>query len=329
MTLAAVAGRRYLEAALPSPRLRPWREFCYHRRVRLRLLSTCLLGIGACGLRAPEQASPAAAAPDLGAVVARVGDVPVYGTQVLAEAKRSGKAPRQAAADLVTFHLLAKRARQDGYAPPPPSDPEVTSALVQRFVERELEPQLRPEAIPDDALRPLYEHAKDTFVHPRLVEVGVLAIYTGPLMKPEPREERRLAAHALAAHLEEHPPKTLDEFKAVASDPAWSSRYVVYFRITQSPTKPLAPKLGADIVKLRAPGETTQLLSDETGFYVARYVGERPPSNTPFEQAREALRAAYRERWQKQRYQALTAELMKNHRVEAFFERLSGNEPAP
>jgi hypothetical protein len=299
--------------------------------VRFGPLALLSVGFAACGSRTPSADSDFVPLPvsDLGPVVARIGDVPLYGIQVLAEAKRSGKTPREALSDLVVFHLLAERARRADWRPVGSSDPNVKSALVQRLLERDLEPRLRVEAVPDSVIRPLYEQAKSSFVHPRLVEIGVLAIYTGERMKPEPREKRARAAKDLAAYLEAHPPKTLAEFESIARDPAWSSRAVVYRRFLQSPDQPLSAKVGVEIVKLRSLGEMTPLLSDSDGFFVARYLGEQPPENITFEMARDRLRAGYLERWQRHQFETFTGKLMQGHKIEAFFERIPRNETGP
>ena len=230
---------------------------------------------------------------------------------------------------LIASSLLAERARQAGWRPAPSFDAEVESALVQRLLERELEPTLRPEAMPDSVLRPLYERAKAAFVHPRLVEVGMLAIYTGARMPREPQEQRAQSARALASWLKSHPPATLDDFAAIARDPTWSSRYVIYDRFLQSPDAPLSRKVGEEMVKLRAAGEITGLLSDDDGFYIARYIGEKPPENVAFEQARVKLRDAYLDTWRQQRFTEFTARFWQEHRIDVHFERLSLNEQGP
>jgi hypothetical protein len=299
--------------------------------VRFVLLSCLLLGLAACSSasQVDDVSWTPVSAPELGAVVARVGQVPIYASQVLAEAKRSAIPPRRALDDLVTTNLLAELARRDGFGPAPSSDPEVESVLVQRLLERELEPSLRPEAVPDQNLRTLYDRAKHGFVHPRLVEIGVLAVYTGQYMKGPLREQRTRTAMDLAAYLKGHPPRSLDDFIAVARDPAWSSRHVAYDRFLQSPDRPLSRKVGEEIVKLRAPGETTSLLEDDEGFYIARYLGERPPENITFEQVRAKLLAGYLSRWQQEQFVRFTDKLMQAHKIAAYFDRLPQNEQGP
>ena len=267
------------------------------------------------------------AAPDLGKVVARVGQVPIYATQVLAEAKEAAKSPREALEALVDRFLLAEQARSLGWRPPTGEDSEVQSAMVQRLLERELEPAQRAEAIPDSVLRPIYERTRNGFVHPRLVEVGLLAVYTGARMKDAPRARREKTARDLEAYLRAHPAQSLEAFKSIARDPVWSKRYVLYRRFLQSPDLPLSKQVGKEIVKLKAEGETTSLLSDDDGFYIARYIDERPPQNITFEEVRPKLAAGYVDIWQRQNFTDFTAKLMKAHGAVAYYERLNEQRP--
>jgi hypothetical protein len=268
-------------------------------------------------------------ASDLGAVVARVGGVPLFATQVLAVAKQTGKSPRNALEDLVEFNLLAECARGSGLKPADSSDADVASTLVQRLLEKELEPTLRPEAMPDSVLRPMYDKARDRFVHSRLVEIGVLALYTGALMKESPRKARTEAAQALAAFLAAHPPQTLDEFAAVANDSKWSSRKVVFAHFLQGLDRPLSATVGVQVAKLHVPGDTTPMIVDEDGFFVARYIAERPPEDISFEQARDGLRAGYYEHWRKQRFLDFSTAFANLHKVEVHFDLLTGNDQRP
>jgi hypothetical protein len=266
------------------------------------------------------------AAPDLGEVVARVGDVPIFARQVLAEALRSRKTPREALATLVDGNLVAEAARARGHSMPLTDDPDVKSAMVERLLERELEPSLRASAIPDSTLRPLYQRTLDAFVHPRLVEIGILAVYTGPRMKEDARQERATTAKELAAFIAKHPPRTLDDFAAVAGDKQWSERHVVYQRTWQGGDKPFSKAVGAEVAKLAAPEQTTSLVSDETGYFIARYIGERPAENVSYDQARPKIAAAYFERWRQEQFLDFTAKLLAKHAVAAHFDRITANE---
>jgi hypothetical protein len=102
---------------------------------------------------------------------------------------------------------------------------------------------------------------------------------------------------------------------------------VVYDRFLQAPDRPLSPKVGEDIAKLRSLGETTGLLSDDDGLYIARYIGERPAENITFAQTREKLLASFLERWQQQQFLGFTDQLVQAHKVAAYYDRLPQNEP--
>ena len=264
---------------------------------------------------------------DLGEVVARVGHVPIFAKQVEAEAKKTGKAVRVALDDLIAFNLIAEHARWKGYTLASSWDPDVKSALVQRMLEKELEPNIRPESTPDSALRPSYDSARDTFVHSRLVEIGLLAVYTGAPMPKEDREAREQTGKELSAYLRKHPAKTLEEFSAIARDPVWSERKVVFTRMLQGTDKPLSKVVGTEVGKLRSPGDTTPLITYEDGSFIARYIGERPPEKITFEQARGKLLAGFYERWRHQQFLEFTAKLARLHRVEPHFDRLPRDDP--
>lgn len=266
---------------------------------------------------------------DLGAVVARVGQVPIFARQIEAEAKRSGKHARDALADLMANNLLAEYARQGGLTPASDSDQDVQSALVQRLLEKELDPTLRPEAIPDNDLRPIYERARDAFVHSRLVEIGFLAVYTGATMEKEDRQPREQTGRELALYLKSHPAKTLAEFSALAKDPAWANRHIVFNRLFQGTDKPLPKAIGAEVGKLRTPGDTTPLVVDEDGSFIARYISERQAENVSFEQARGKLQTGIYEHWRRQHFLDFTNKLEQSHRVEMHPDRLPRDEQRP
>lgn len=266
---------------------------------------------------------------DLGAAVARVGQVPIFARQIDAEARQTGKTAAAALEDLIATNLLAEQARERGFTVASAADRDVRSALVQRLLEKELEPTLRPEGISDGYLRPLYEKARDVFVHSRLVEIGFLAVYTGAPMEREDREPREQTGRELALYLKKHPAKTLDEFAAVAGVPAWADRHVVFRRAFQSTNKPLSEAVGAEVSKLHAPGDTTPLVVDEDGSFIARYISERPAEDVSFEEARGKLQAGFYDHWRRQQFLDFTDKLVRLHRVETHADRLPRDEQGP
>jgi hypothetical protein len=293
--------------------------------VRLAVVLALLGGGLACARSAPGPAAAVAwspePAPDLGAVVARVGEVPIFAGEVRAQALRTGKPARAALDELVGFHLLAEKARALGI------EPDAAAAvpaelLVQRLIERDFEAVTRPADLPEQDLRRSYERARDWFVHSRLVEIAILSVYTGALMKPEPRARARATAAELSQAISARPARTAEDFLEVARDPAWASRRVSVTRLWQSSDKPFGPRVGAAVLRLRAPGDTTALVEDESGYHIARYIAERPARDLPFEAARQEIRREAYPRWRQARFAELVARLSAQHRIELSPENL-------
>lgn len=252
----------------------------------------------------------------MGAAVASVGDVPIFAAEVAAQATLTGKTPRAALQELIAFHSLAAAARDRGLTANAPEHLRaVDQALVERLLERDFEPRVRREEVPEAELRAGYERAKRTFVHPRLVEIMVLAVYTGARMRPEPRERARRTAADLDRHIRTRPARTAEDFETVATDPTWLSRGVKRFRVFQSHDEPFPAKVGAEAQKLKRPGDTTPLVEDETGLYIARYVSERPAQNRSFEEVRGELLEGYYPRWRQQRFLQFAAEISERQRA--------------
>jgi hypothetical protein len=272
-----------------------------------------------CAKRGPPSETPwvPETAHDLGSMVARVGSVPIYAREVEAEMARSKSTPRDALDELTTLYLLAEKAHREDPFRPDWSDRELRSALAERLIERDLWPQTQMESLPDQELRFIYQNAINSFVHSRLVDAGFLIVFTGPRMKSAPRAERAKTAKVLAATVASRRIAGPEDFETIASDPTWAARKVTYRRILQSSDQPFSSKVGAEVVKLKAPGDTTPLIEDADGFFLATYAGERPAANISFVEAREKLRQRYYERWRAQRLEQLARKIAEGHRVES------------
>jgi len=297
--------------------------------MRRRAFAFSVLFVAACSSRSANEQWTLVPAPDLGEIVATVAGTPVFAKQVAAKAKATNKSVRQALDEIAETLLLAELARQRGSRLSFSDDSDVRSAMAQRLLERELEPNLRRETLPDSALRPIYEKTRDHFVHSRLVEVAVLAVYTGPPMQKADRDPREQTARDLAAFLKREPPKTLEAFEDVARAPEWKDRHVTLRRFQQSLDSPLSASVGLEVAKLRGPGDTTPLVIDQDGGFIARYISEGPPENIGFAEARGTLVDMFYEKLRQQQFIEFTGKLGQLHRVQAHFDRLSTNEQGP
>jgi hypothetical protein len=287
----------------------------------VKLLPPLILLLGSVGCA--QRGAPAEAAwvptpaPDLGPVVARVGSVPIYSSEVAAEALRSNCTAREALHALISLQVLAEKAHQTERFLPDWADPELRSALAQRLLDRDILPQLRRESVPEQELQALYQKGIAAFVHPRLVEVGLLAIFTGPVMKEGPRAERSNTAKALASQIATRRTHSPEEFESIAKEPSWRDRYVTFGKTIPWLDPSFSRKLKDEVLKLKAAGDTTPLIEDETGLFLATYAGEKPATNIPYAEVREKLLQGYFERWHAQRLGQIMHKLSEGHRVES------------
>jgi hypothetical protein len=265
--------------------------------------------------------SPASVVGDSdGRVVARVAGLPILAREVTRAALLDGSDVRTALEDRIRFELLARAAEAAGVAPGPEEREILRQAQVERLVADLIEPRLAEGAIPESEVRAFYDRVHKRFVHGRLVQVAVLCIFTGARMKPEPRARAARHAEALRAFLATHPGLSDQAFLALASDPTRTEEKVSFSATTvwQDEEEPFPPVVGHAVSRLAHRGDTTDVVGDETGFYVARYLAERPPENVSFAAARPILAAEMWEPWRRQKFLTLTLELAGGHAVEAF-----------
>ena len=263
-----------------------------------------------------------------GAVVARVGGVPITSSDLAGQMARTpGLTARQALQQRITFEVLALAAAGEAPAATAEDLAERKQVEVARLVERELEPQLRPESIPDADVRALYERGKRRYVHGRLVQATVLCLFTGARMNPERRARVEQNARMLDAYLTSHPAPTAAALEALVREPQWAERQVSATTVWQDQEQgePFPLVVAHALGPLHKPGDRSPLVGDETGYYIAQYLAEQPPQHQTFEEVAAALRAEMYEPWRRQRFLRLTMELSAGHEVEVFPDNL---EPA-
>lgn len=282
----------------------------------LALVMALTQATGACRQEAapPPQAQPA------GLAIATVGGTPIDAHALASQMRRRGMDARAALDELVTFELLALAAA----AAADSSDVTVwdaqalQAAKVERLVAREIEPRLTQAAIGEDEVRTVYERAKPRFIHGRLVEVAVLSLFTGARMKPEPRARAEENARRLKAELATYRAPSREGLEAVAKDPRWIERRVSFTTVWQGEDQPFPAVLGRAVQALSRPGQLTDLVGDETGYYIALYLSERPPENVPLAEAAPTIRKEMYEPWRRQRFLQLTLAMAQGHDIEVF-----------
>jgi hypothetical protein len=238
---------------------------------------------------------------------------------VAAQAAQTGKDAPRALDDLIAFHVLAEHARGSQVWPPRTGQAAELhqQILVQRMLERELEPGIRgPENIADPELRVLYDRALVAFVHPRLVEVATLEIDVGRKGTAAARTIARQTIQSLKQALDGRPGLTVEEFQQLARDEVWRAHGVLTFRFLQGPDAPRSARFGAAVAKLASAGETVGPIEDEYGVYIARYLADRPAKHQSFEDARAELRAGYYARWRQRKFLDFAEQAAAGHEVE-------------
>lgn len=256
-----------------------------------------------------------APATDLGEVVATVEGVPIYSSQVAGMAAEKAISPKAALAYWIQFHILSERARTAGVDAARIAREAGSHALdavrVQRFLECEFEPSASIEKMPTELLREQYTKMIDTFVHPRLVQVDMLSVVTGPRLKPEGLARRKQAALELWRYLQSRPDRETLDVAALGAEPRWREKNIGHRRIWQGTDKPYSAVFGTEVQKLGRKGQMTGIVDDglRSGFHIAWYRDERLPKNVTFMQAEPELRSHYHPEWRQMQFVDFTRNL--------------------
>ncbi len=271
-------------------------------------------------------------------VVATVGGIPIRAADIAAQMRARNIGAVQALSDLMTFEILARAAAAETQDPTRGEQQELRALKVQRLVEREIEPGISPAAIEDGEVRAVYERGKARFVHDRLVQIQILCLFTGARMKPEPRARVEDNARRLRALLQTRVPTARGAaaappgFEEIAKDPIWIDRKVSLTTVWQQEDQPFPPVVGRAVQALSRPGDTTDLVGDETGYYIARYLAEKPPENVSFAEAEPLIRREMYEPWRRQKFLQLSLGMSRTHDIEVFpenFPRLAESPEPP
>lgn len=285
------------------PRVCPW------------LLLASALCPGACGQR-PEQRAPLLEVENVAltygprndgdAVVARVGGSPIYQSDVQRQAEASGLPPAQALEDLVTLEALAQRAATRPWAKDAAAREGVRHLLAQAYVQREIEPKLGLNDVPESLLRQAYDRTRKGHVHGRLVRVALLQLYTPAKAGPDRRAQAAGWAKELAAWAALKDNRALEKWRMLPQTPPWTQRQLSFGAAWVEAAEAYSPELNAAIQALTEPAQATGLVEDPYGFHVGLYLGERAAQNVSFEQAAPRLRQALHEPWRQRRFLELT-----------------------
>lgn len=248
-------------------------------------------------------------------VVARVGRVAIFQSDVKRQAEATGASPREALDVLVTLEALAARAEARGLANDEPARLAMKQVMAQLYLQREFETGIGPNDIPRPVLQEVYGRMKDGFVHSRLVRVAMLDLYAFERQGPEQRSRARVWAQELTEELSRRSAHTPEAWRSLTQEPLWSERHLKLGVTWQTDDQPYSKTVGEAVQRLTAPGEMTPLIEDAAGFHVALYLGERSARHTPFEEAEDELRRSILGPWRQRHFMEMTDELGRQARV--------------
>jgi peptidyl-prolyl cis-trans isomerase C len=189
-----------------------------------------------------------------------------------------GVSPREAAADLVVFELLAREAARRGLGATPDVRREVAAAAVPRYLVRHFEPDAGPASIPRAMLQRAYERNLGHFVRPETRRADHILIGTPefrPFASPAQAEAARKFADRLAAQLAAHPPADAAAFRRAAepleaevkaSDLAIKVETLSPFAIDGPLVKPFSEAAFA----LKVPGAVSPPVTTDFGLHIIR-----------------------------------------------------------
>jgi hypothetical protein len=290
------------------------------------LLLACFLG--ACNRPTPaasKDRSALVATPHAGdEVVATVGEVPIYASDVRVQAQAQGVDAQQALSVLVDAEVLAQAALARGLL----SDPDVREAARQAEVRRLLhgvfEAKDTPDQIPDSEYEKLYAAEPLRFNHDDAVEVWHLLDRVPEAAPPEAWNAARARMSALRDAAIAAP--TDEAFAALAKtvDPPLRAEHFTFPR-HGSMVEPFAEAAFA----LAAPGNVSGLVQTVYGIHLIRLVKRVPAVHESLAQAKPELHDAALIQFRQRDFDDWMRELADRGHVEVHADRLSRLESAP
>lgn len=207
--------------------------------------------------------------------------------------------PREAAADLIEFELLAQEALKRGLASAGAVREAVALAAVPKLLKQDFEAGSAADTIPLDQLKRSYEQNINFFQRPEL-RVADHLLVSGPGFKTPTDPALDAAAQTLvqrvAEALDRDPPKDDAAFRAVAEKFAEDAKAAgLEIKAEQIPAFPRhGPYIDAFMAAafaLPAAGAIGTPLSTPFGYHLIRLREIQPPIDRSFEQALPELRA--------------------------------------
>ncbi|MEO9197025.1 MAG: peptidylprolyl isomerase [Polyangia bacterium] len=256
------------------------------------------------------------------AVVATVDGRPIHASDVKLQAESADTDARTALAALVDAEVLAGQALRDGFY----TSFDVVEARREQEARRFIVTRFEPEtaAVPDQAMRRVYDREKLFFDHPEFVEVWNLVALSGKAAPPADKAKAHAQIVELVARAQDC--ATDADFQALASS-APGEIPVKAEELTFPRVGVVEDSFAAAAFLLTKPGQTSPPVETSYGWHLIRLVRHEAERHTSFEAAKPELRASALVEYRQSKLASLTQDLMEKHGVVVHPERLEKQAP--
>jgi peptidyl-prolyl cis-trans isomerase C len=214
--------------------------------------------------------------------------------------------------NLVRFEVLALTAKQRGYDRDPEAQRASRERLVAELVRRELDGKLRPEDVPDEEARRLYEAHRADFVQAEEVRASQILVAD--------RQGAEEVARLARAAGDDEAFRALVEARSLDEDSKPRGGDLTFFPRDTT----LHPRALVDAAfTLTRVGEVSPPIQTDRGFHVLKLTGRRPRFTRPFEEVRSIIRQRLLAERRARQLAAWDEEMRKTIKIEIYEDRLA------
>jgi hypothetical protein len=292
---------------------------------------------GSCG--SGTSSGPASPGVSLGArqlaatdvVVATVDGTPISAADVAAEARRTGKSPREALDALIDLEVLAAQAQKSGLAGAPDVDDAGRRAAVRAYLHARFETEFTPADISEADVQTAFDRSGAYFNHPELADVSYLLVQVPQGASPA-EEARALAAAFTLRHMADTQAAAhaLDDtsFRGLATAlPDPQSLNIIAQQIRTPRDGYTEEPFAAAAFSMTQPGDLAGPVRSTYGWHILRLNERVPVLTTTLAQAEPEIRQKIFPAEQTAAFQRFYQGLAARHQIVEHAELLLGPTP--
>lgn len=291
-------------------------------------LATLLLGCGGAADKPPPALDRVALVPRAAAgdeVVATVDGRPIHASQVAAQARAAGVDARRALADLIDAEVLAGEAARRGLDRDRLVVEAAKAAAVRALLQRVFEPMVRPEQIPDRAVRRYYNANVNLFDHSEYVDCWHILAPA----REEAGEQKRQAARQVAEELvrRAREVRSLDAFKALSQTVAPPPGEALKLERIVTARDGWVEKPFSYAAFEVKPGTSSGVVETSYGYHVIYVVRFLPEQHLTLAQADARIRPTLLPEFQRGAFRRYADELAEKAGAAVYPDHLPGERP--